>query len=103
MPTYNVDVLQLARDDIAEIYCYIALDNPHAALRVTDEIFDKIDTLAEFPERCPMVPDSLLAKQGYRMLIIKNYIAFFKVFAAEVLVYRVLHGKRDYPQLLEGQ
>jgi len=101
MPLYEVDVLPIARDDIAEIYNYIALDNPNAALRVTDEIMDKIDTLAEFPERCPMVPDSVLAKRGYRMLIIENYIAFFKVFRADVLIYRVLHGKRDYPQLLE--
>jgi len=101
MPTYNVDVLPIARDDVAEIYHYIAMDNPDAALRVTDEIMDRIDTLEEFPERCPMVPDSVLARQGYRMLIIENYLAFFKVFKDQVLVYRVLHGKRDYPQLLE--
>ena len=101
MPTYNVYVLPVAKGDVAEIYHYIAFDNPNAALRVTDEILDKIDTLNEFPERCPMVPDSVLAKQGYRMLIIEPYIAFFKVFKEDVLVYRVLHGKRDYPQLLE--
>jgi plasmid stabilization system protein ParE len=101
MPTYNVDVLPIARADIADIYNYISLDNPNAALRVTEEIMDKIDTLAEFPERCPMVPDNVLARQGYRMLIIESYIAFFKVLKADVLVYRVLHGKRDYPQLLD--
>ena len=101
MLMYNVDILPIARDDIAEIYHYIALDNSNAALWATNDIMDKIDTLAEFPERCPMIPDSVLAQQGYRMLIIENYIAFFKVFNAEVLVYRVLHGKRDYPQLLE--
>jgi len=101
MPTYNVKVLPIAREDIADIYHYISLDNPDAALRVTDKIMDKIDTLEKFPERCPIVPDSVLAKQGYRMLIIESYIAFFKVFESSVLVYRVLHGKRDYPQLLE--
>jgi plasmid stabilization system protein ParE len=101
MPAYNVDILPIARDDIAEIYHYIAMDNPNAALRVTDEIMDKIDTLGEFPERCPIVPDRALAQQGYRMLIIKNYLVFFKVFKSQVLVFRVLHGKRDYPQLLE--
>ena len=100
MPTYEVVVLPIARDDVAEIYYFIALDNPNAALRMIDEIMTKIDTLSEFPERCPVVPDSLLAQQGYRMLIIGKYIAFFKVFKSEVLVYRVLHGKRDYPQLL---
>ena len=102
MPAYNVDVLPIARDDIAEIYQYIALDNPDAALRIADEIMDKIDELGGFPERYPMVPDGLLARQGYRMLIIGHYIAFFKVSESEVLVYRVLHGKRDYPQLLDA-
>ena len=101
MLMYDVDILPIARDDIASIYQYIALDSPASALRVIDEIMDKIDTLQEFPERCPPVPDGVLARQGYRMLIIKNYIAFFKVFKTEVIVYRVFHGKRDYPQLLE--
>ena len=101
MRAYDVNVLPMARDDIAEIYQYIALDNRSAALRMTDKIMDKLDSLAEFPERCRMVQDSALAKLGYRMLIIGNYIAFFKVFESEVLVYRVLHGKRDYHNLLE--
>lgn len=101
MSSYRVDVLPIARDDIAEIYQYIALDNPNAALQVTDGIMDKIDTLIEFPQRCPMVPDRVLAQQGYHMLIMENYIAFFKVFKSAVLVYRVFHGSRDYPQLLK--
>jgi plasmid stabilization system protein ParE len=97
-----VSVLPIAREDIAEIYYYIALDNPDAALKTADNIADKIDALSQFPERCPLVPDGTLAKQGYRMLVIGSYIAFFKLFDAEVLVYRILHGKRDYPQMLEG-
>jgi len=101
MQIYNVNVLPIAREDVAEIYYYIALDNSNAALTVTNNIMDKIDTLSSFPERCPLIPDGTLAKQGYRMLIIGSYIAFFKVLEINVLVYRVLHGKRDYPQLLE--
>ena len=101
MQTYDVNVLPIARDDIAEIYHFIAIDNPNAAMRLADEIMDKIDSLEQFPERCPLVTDRLLAQEGYRMLIIGKYIAFYKVFMTEVCVYRVLHGMRDYPQLLE--
>jgi len=101
MELYNVLVLPIAREDIAEIYYYIALDNPDAALLVTDSIMDKIDNLGQFPNNYPLVSDGALAQKGYRMLVIENYIAFFKVFDADVLVYRVLHGRRDYPQLLE--
>jgi len=101
MELYNVLVLPIAREDIAEIYYYIALDNPDAALQVTDNIMDKIDNLGQFPNSYPLVSDGALAQKGYRMLVIDSYIAFFKVFEADVLVYRVLHGRRDYPQLLE--
>ncbi|WP_459997768.1 type II toxin-antitoxin system RelE/ParE family toxin [Paradesulfitobacterium aromaticivorans] len=34
------------------------------------------------------------------MLIIESYIAFYKVIGNEVVVYRVLHGMRDCPDLL---
>ena len=101
MKTYRVNVLPVAREDVADVYYYIALDSPEAALRVTDKIMDTVDSLSEFPERCQIVPDNELAKQGYRMLIIDAYIAFYKVIESEVWVYRILHGKRDYPQLLE--
>jgi len=100
MQTYNVDILPAAKCDIAEIYHYIALENPDGALRTLEGIMSKIDTLAEFPERCPPVPDDMLARQGCRMFVIGDYIAFFKIFKAEVLIYRFLNGKRDHPQLL---
>jgi plasmid stabilization system protein ParE len=101
MPDYSVEILPLARDDIAEIYHYIAMDNPEAALKTTDNIMDKIEGLAIFPKRCALVRDEALAEQGYRMLIIGNYLAFFKIFQNNVLVYRVIHGKRDYSYLLK--
>ncbi|HCF50592.1 MAG TPA: type II toxin-antitoxin system RelE/ParE family toxin, partial [Syntrophomonas sp.] len=30
-----------------------------------------------------------------------SYIVFYKVIGGEVVVYRVLHGMRDYPDLLK--
>jgi plasmid stabilization system protein ParE len=101
MPDYNIEILPLARDDLAEIYHYIALDNPEAALKTTDNIMEKIESLAIFPERCALVQDGFLAKQGYRKLSVGNYLVFFKIFQNTVIVYRVLHGKRNYPKLLE--
>ena len=100
MKTHEINVLPTAREDIADIYFRIALNNPAAALALAKKIKETIDSLAEFPERCPMIRDGELAKQGYRMLVIGGYIAFYRVFESEVLVYRVLHGKRNYPQLL---
>ncbi|MEA1959902.1 MAG: type II toxin-antitoxin system RelE/ParE family toxin [Bacillota bacterium] len=100
MSKYKIKILQIAREDIGEIYFYIAADSPKSALTMTDKIIDKIDTLAKFPFIGKIVPDNELAKQEYRMLIINGYIAFYKVINDEVVVYRVLYGMRDYPGLL---
>ena len=101
MSKYKIKILQIAREDIGEIYLYIAEGSPISALGVTNKIADKIDTLAELPYIGKIVPDNELAKQEYRMLIIDSYIAFYKVIDDEVVVYRVLHGMRDYPDLLK--
>jgi len=94
MQPYNVKMLSAAREDVADIYYYIALDSPDAALSITDNIMDKIDALSEFPGRYPLVPDGELAKQGYRMLISDCYIAFFKILETDVLVHRIARKER---------
>ncbi|MFZ3130231.1 MAG: type II toxin-antitoxin system RelE/ParE family toxin [Desulfosporosinus sp.] len=103
MSKYKITILQIAREDIGEIFFYIAADSTKSALETTDKITDKIDMLAELPLIGKIVPDNELAKQEYRMLIINNYIVFYKVIDDEVVVYRVLHGMRDYPDLLNYQ
>ncbi|MCL1917674.1 MAG: type II toxin-antitoxin system RelE/ParE family toxin [Peptococcaceae bacterium] len=102
MATYKVDLLPIVRWDIADIYCNIALNNQQEALEVTNEIMDKIETLVQFPDRCPLAPDGVLARQGYRMQSIGDYVVFYKVFDAKVVVYRILYGKRDYEQVLNS-
>jgi len=101
MNKYKITILPIAREDIAEIFLYIAADSSKSALAMIDKITDKIDSLAELPFIGKIVPDNELAKQEYRMLIIDSYIAFYKVIDDEVVVYRVLHGMRDYPDLLK--
>jgi len=101
MSKYKIAILQIAREDIAEIFLYIAADSSKSAVAMTDKITDKIDLLAELPFIGKIVPDNELAKQEYRKLIIDSYIVFYKVIDDEVVVYRVLHGMRDYPDLLK--
>ncbi|WP_407306924.1 type II toxin-antitoxin system RelE/ParE family toxin [Desulfosporosinus sp. SB140] len=100
MSRYKVKILQIAREDIGEIFFYIAADSSELALAMIDKITDKIDMLAELPLVGKIVPDNELAKQEYRMLIIESYIVFYKLIDDEVVIYRVLHGMRDYPNLL---
>ena len=101
MSKYKIKILQIAREDIGEIFYYISEESSKSALEMTDKIINQIDTLAELPFIGKIVQDNELAKQEYRMMIIDSYIAFYKVIDDEVVVYRVLHGMRDYLDLLK--
>jgi len=53
-----------------------------------------------FPE-CSAIPkDERLQKQGYRMLIIGNYLVFYVIEEGVVEIRRIIHGSRKYSFLL---
>jgi toxin ParE1/3/4 len=97
---HSVRLLRLAEQDLTDIYEYIAADNPNAADRLLVRIAKELDTLSRRPllGRIPRDPD--IAKLGYRYLIIGNYLAFYRLEPSLVLVYRILHGARDYSEIL---
>ena len=107
MSGYKIKILQIARQDMVDIYLYILTCqsihsvSPQSAMATIEKIADRMDALAGFPFAGKIVPDNELAKQDYRMLVIDSYIVFYKVIGGEVVVYRVLHGMRDYPDLLK--
>lgn len=104
MDKYTVDVLQPAKHDMRDIYLYIAneLHVPIAAADLLDEIENALGRLAFSPHGNPRVRHERLAHQGYRMLIIRNYIAFFTINeqAKVVEVERILYGRRDWANIL---
>jgi plasmid stabilization system protein ParE len=48
--------------------------------------------------RIPRDPD--IARLGYRYIIVGNYLAFYRFDPSTVFVYRILHGARDYSDIL---
>jgi len=101
MAVFEVRFLQEALADLEEIILYIAQDSPSAALNMHDKIIEKAHGLAAFPKRGRLVPDKKMSEAGYRMLIIKPYIVFYRVIGFNVFIYRVLHGATNYPLLYE--
>jgi addiction module RelE/StbE family toxin len=101
MGTYEVQFLQEALDDLEEIVLYIAQDSRAAALRMYDKIIEKANDLTVFPKRGRLVTDKKIAAAGYRMLVIKPYIAFYRIVGRNVFIYRVLHVVANYPLLYE--
>ena len=101
METYNTCFLQEALEDLEEIILYIAQDSPAAALRMHDIIIEKTNALKTFPKRGRLVPDKKMSAAGYRMLLIKPYIAFYRIIEHNVFIYRVMHGAANYYMLYE--
>ncbi len=65
-----------------------------------DRLFDAMDSLAELPRRDALPRDARLKSLGYRFLVEGEHLICYKVLRSEVRVYRVLHGKRMYQELL---
>ena len=54
MTQYKIDIAPEAAKEIEDIYLYIAKDSQNNATSWYFAIYDKIQTLKDFPARCPM-------------------------------------------------
>ena len=66
--------------------------------RITAQLY----TLEQFPEAGTpiLIPGSPVA---YRYLVCGSYMAFYHVYNEEVMVDRILYGRRDYLPCLFGE
>jgi len=85
----------LSIDRIAEIAEYIYLDNPPAAERWVENIFNKVDILQSSPKAGRMVPE--VEREDIRELIYGNYRIIYRVEIARVSILTVQHGKQILP------
>jgi hypothetical protein len=89
-----------AERDLEEIGDHIAIDDPYVALRFVRALRDRCLALADFPNRFPMV--ERYAAEGLRRCRHGNYLIFYRVEADRVVIVHVLHGARDYPEILDN-
>lgn len=88
-----------AAADVAQISERIARDNPNAALRWLDDIFNACQRAADFHEIGP-ARDELAP--GLRSIPIGNYVLFYRAVGEDlVLIVRVYHGAQDLPRVFE--
>ncbi len=85
----------LAVDRISEIAEYIALDNPVAAEKWVDGIFDSVKQLKQFPNSGRMIPE--LQLENFREIIFGNYRVIYRVDENQVSILTVRHGKQVLP------
>lgn len=97
---YTVRLLGAAEQDLRELISYLAAENPDAAATTLDRIDTQLQGLQRHPFLGRTPNDPKLARLGYRVLVIDNYLAFYKVKGKTVLIHRALHGARDFVRLL---
>ncbi|MCE5264284.1 MAG: type II toxin-antitoxin system RelE/ParE family toxin [Deltaproteobacteria bacterium] len=91
---YRVDITASAEADIAAIWDYIAQDNPASAAAFILRLEEQIGALENFPERCPLAPESEYLGLPYRHQLFGQYRTIFKMTGARVIIMRVIHGSR---------
>ncbi len=91
MGKYKVMLYPRAYRDIDEIYAYISLEKqaPENAQGQTNRIWDAIESLETFPQSHQDRMVGRYAGNGYKQLLIDNYIAIFKIDEATKTVYVV--------------
>ncbi|MDO4807864.1 MAG: type II toxin-antitoxin system RelE/ParE family toxin [Coriobacteriales bacterium] len=94
----------LAHRDLDDIWEWIAIENeePRAADRTIEAIFDRMDGLAVFPLAAPSLDSICRIRSDWRFVEERGYLAFFRVGDGRVYVDRVLSGKSDYLRKLIG-
>jgi len=90
----------LAQRDLAEIWHYIALDNPTAADGLIDRIKNALDLLGDNPGAGPPHED-IKAGAGLRSFPVQKYLIIYRVVENGIEVARVVHGARDLRALFE--
>ena len=103
MPMSKLVYLAPAAQDMEEIVKFhIANVGPASARKVYAAMEDTINRLADFPLLGQTHPDSILARNGFRKLVLtKTYVAVYKIIDDTVYIYRIVNSRADYPRLLK--
>lgn len=94
MPKYSLS--EQADVDIDEIEAYIAADNVDAALAFDARLTKVFEMLAEHDQAGRARPE---LSAGLRSFPEGNYLVFYRVWAQQVTIVRVLHAARDLDEI----
>lgn len=95
---HRFELTEPARNDLKEIWSYIAERNPTSADRILRTFKEKFQLLAENP-KIGKSQDSFIV--NLRRFTFKEYVIFYFPTENGVEIYRVLHGARNIDDLFE--
>lgn len=102
MAKYRIRYTRDAVDDLDSIFDYISDDNRDAAAGMLKRIENTILNLADNPRMGAVLPtnDLSLVEPGYRRIVVRPYVIFYRIGKGEIFTARVLHYRQDWMNLL---
>ncbi len=97
---YTLRLLRAAEDDFNDIITYIAAENRTAAEALAKKIEQSLRRLLSYPYLGKIPKDEDLGRLGYRFLVVENYLIFYTIEDRAILIHRIIHGARNYSNLL---
>ncbi len=95
-------MLREAQREYRSIVAYLSnvLDSKQAARAFMDEFDRQFQLVAENPLLHAVSRMPELAARGYRPMLVKNYVALYKVDGDAVVVAHIFHQSQDYARLV---
>ena len=91
---------QPARADLKHIHAFIAEDSRYYASKVVQEIKDKADSIAAFPNIGKVVPE--IGNPDIRELSLYSYRILYQIDGPNLYILAVIHKRREFkPGALE--
>ena len=104
MEKYKVQLSNKAKDDYKSIISYIRYEllEPNIAEKYAELIRNELNSLEYQPQKFAVIDYDIIKKYSFRKLIIKNYIAFYRINEDEkiVNVERILYNGTDWKNKL---
>ena len=99
MEEYRVQLSIQAKEDYKNIIRYIKYElvEPNIATRYAELIRNEINTLKYNPQKFAIIDYDIIKEYKFRKLIIKNYIAFYRINEKGKIVNieRIMYGAPD--------
>ena len=92
----SVRYTRRAREDLLDIWVYIARQNPAAADQIYDRVEENCLLLRDHPQLGPARPE--IADEA-RVLVIERWLAIYRLVEGGVQVVRIIDGARDLTRL----
>lgn len=91
----KVEWSEPARDDLREIYRFIARDSPAAAKAFRQRLLDSDKQIAAHPDSGRVVPET--GELTYREILVGNYRVQYRFRGEKAIIMLVIHGRRILP------